>query len=553
MKTLKLENKNWLMVLAMMFIGAFPACSDSDDGGEVTAPVFPEPKDINCAAGETAEISFEANMDWEISSNAGWCKFKNGEFAESLMNGKAGKQTITITTSADGQNYNETAIAEITLKMGNQSQVIYKVSRAPKAYADLVVTDEAGNVYDKDHPLTINGNSTSSSVYTVIKAQAEAGMKIGFTNPEWLSFSIDEKAGTYSFTFNKENSAGLNEKYPIARGNYVLTFTTADASTAKTDKVRKVEIPLVYAGLQQDAIKIDPTYMNATVSVDGQEIVSEKGTSKQLASTITAYNDEFQVVAFKQTLQDGKYVYDFDNKVEWLHATLGTGTAKDLITVSVDNNPGEEREATVMVFPKAVYEKIKGDLAGNIVDSSTGDIATLYSVNIMTTLKQEARQKQADRVTFSADYYFNPDATGATEIKFPHVESNMNTKVKFEDMKDAANVDDYGVTGNNVWKAVIPGKLVNEFTPTGMKLVFEGVGMATGQQIIEKEENSAAAGMRLEGNTYDPKGNPKKINGWGIYFNDPENYQNDYQLIVRGEDNAIIALCIIEIVSDSEN
>ena len=120
-------------------------------------------------------------------------------------------------------------------------------------------------------------------------------------------------------------------------------------------------------------------------------------------------------------------------------------------------------------------------------------------------------------------------------------------------MKDAANVDDYGVTGNNVWKAVIPGKLVNEFTPTGMKLVFEGVGMATGQQIIEKEENSAAAGMRLEGNTYDPKGNPKKINGWGIYFNDPENYQNDYQLIVRGEDNAIIALCIIEIVSDSEN
>ena len=202
MKTLKLENKNWLMVLAMMFIGAFPACSDSDDGGEVTTPVFPEPKDINCAAGETAEISFEANMDWEISSNAGWCKFKNGEFAESLMNGKAGKQTITITTSADGQNYNETAIAEISLKMGNQSQVIYKVSRAPKAYADLVVTDETGNVYDKDHPLTINGNSTSSPVYTVIKAQAESGMKIGFTNG-CLSASMKRPERTASHSIKR--------------------------------------------------------------------------------------------------------------------------------------------------------------------------------------------------------------------------------------------------------------------------------------------------------------------------------------------------------------
>ena len=41
-------------------------------------------------------------------------------------------------TSADGQNYNEDAVAEITLKMGNASQVIYKVTRAKREYADLV-------------------------------------------------------------------------------------------------------------------------------------------------------------------------------------------------------------------------------------------------------------------------------------------------------------------------------------------------------------------------------------------------------------------------------
>ena len=105
------------MALAMMIIATFTACSDDD--GEGNKPiVFPELKNINCAAGETAEISFETTADWELSSSAGWCKFQNGEFLESLIYGKAGKQTVTIATSADGQSHNEDAVAEITLKIG---------------------------------------------------------------------------------------------------------------------------------------------------------------------------------------------------------------------------------------------------------------------------------------------------------------------------------------------------------------------------------------------------------------------------------------------------
>lgn len=63
------------MALTMMIIATFTACSDDD--GEGNKPVvFPELKNINCAAGETAEISFETTADWELSSSAGWCKFQ---------------------------------------------------------------------------------------------------------------------------------------------------------------------------------------------------------------------------------------------------------------------------------------------------------------------------------------------------------------------------------------------------------------------------------------------------------------------------------------------
>lgn len=383
------------MALAMMIIATFTACSDDD--GEGNKPiVFPELKNINCAAGETAEISFETTADWELSSSAGWCKFQNGEFLESLIYGKAGKQTVTIATSADGQSHNEDAVAEITLKIGNESQIIYKVTRARKEYADLIVSDEAGNVYDKTHPLTIKGNTASSPVYTVIKAEAESGVKIGFTNPEWLSYTIDEKAGTYQFTFNTENTSGLNPKYPIAAGTYTLTFVTEDAATAQTDKVRKVEIPVVYEGLQRDAIAISPTYLNAVASVSGEELSDDNGIIENMQSTITAYNDEFQPVIFAATKsinEDGEveFAYDFGSTVSWLHAVTGTGDNKDKVTVTVDPNSNtEERTATVMVFPKAVYDEIKSNWAGHLIDENSGDIKVSYANNIMTSITQEA-------------------------------------------------------------------------------------------------------------------------------------------------------------------
>lgn len=206
MKITELKSMSLIIVLAMMIMTAFTACSDDDNEGNKTV-VFPELANISSAAGETTELSFEASADWELSSNAGWCKFQNGEFLESLIYGKAGKQTVTIMTSADGQNYNEDAVAEITLKMGNASQVIYKVTRAKREYADLVVSDEAGNIYDRTHPLTIKGNTATSPVYTVIKAQAENGVKIGFTNPEWLSYVINEKEGTYQLRSIRQTRA----------------------------------------------------------------------------------------------------------------------------------------------------------------------------------------------------------------------------------------------------------------------------------------------------------------------------------------------------------
>lgn len=548
MKALNLKSMSWIMALAMMFIVSFTGCSDDDgeDGGPI-APVFPELKETNCGANETTEISFEANLDWEISSNAGWCKFINGEISESIMSGKAGKQTIKIAVSADGQNYNDDAIAEITLKMGEKSQVIYKIKRAKKEYSDLVITDEEGNVYDAEHPLTIKGNNISIPIYTSLKAQAEDGMEIGFTNPEWLTYRINEETGMYEFTFNTDNEEGLNIKYPIAQGNGVLVFATADAETAKTDKIRKVEIPLIYEGVQADAIGISPTHMNVIVKPDGQSIISGETTSSELVSTIIARNDEFHIIEFVQTYNsaEGAYTYDFsdDGDVDWVQSVIGTGENKDKITLTVESNEGaDEREAIVMVFPKVIYDKIKEDLAGNILKD--GDIKTIYNTNIMSTLKQEKEEIQAERITFKAQYAYMP-GDGMMDI-----ESNMMMSVRIEDLKESENVSDYNVENNNVWKAIIPKDLSEMCTSNEMVLCVEGIGMATGQYVTENSSISDVHGETVTGSVYDENWQSIQITGWGIYFDNPASYSGNYQLVVKGEDGKTLALCIIEIAAE---
>lgn len=564
MKITELKSMSLIIVLAMMIMTAFTACSDDDNEGNKTV-VFPELANISSAAGETTELSFEASADWELSSNAGWCKFQNGEFLESLIYGKAGKQTVTIMTSADGQNYNEDAVAEITLKMGNASQVIYKVTRAKREYADLVVSDEAGNIYDRTHPLTIKGNTATSPVYTVIKAQAESDVKIGFTNPEWLSYVIDEKAGTYQFTFNTANTSGLNPKYPITGNSYTLTFVTEDATTAKTDKVRKVEIPVVYEGLQRDAIGISPTYLNALASVTGKELSDDTGILEQMQSTVTVYNDEFETVIFAATKKvnaegEEEFTYDFNTTVNWLHAVTGTGSNKDKVTVTADTNrETAERAATVMIFPKAVYDEIKGDWAGNLIDESTGDIKASYAGNIMTSITQEGWQEQGDRIGFQAlfMYAYDYDQTGFRNIK----DFFEGTVIKFEDLKNSDGVGDYNVTKNNVWKAIIPKSLLKRFDEVGEpghgpgKVIFEPVDAATDQEVTEKTSYTDISSEKMAGQAWSQDARKiLRISGLGISFDNTsyETYDNNYQLVVKGENDEILALCIVEVYDDTQ-
>ncbi|MEI3489498.1 MAG: hypothetical protein V8Q94_09210 [Bacteroides stercoris] len=125
----------WFFISLLMAF-AVTACDDEDDN--VATVTFPEKQTIGGAASETKSLTFDAVADWTLTSSSTWCYFiTEGTPAakategvkEYSISGKAGKQTVTIGISDEGQDYDNTTVASITISMNGQEAVLAEVTR----------------------------------------------------------------------------------------------------------------------------------------------------------------------------------------------------------------------------------------------------------------------------------------------------------------------------------------------------------------------------------------------------------------------------------------
>ncbi|MFQ9808503.1 MAG: hypothetical protein ACLRYB_01685 [Segatella copri] len=97
MKTL--ISKYWLVLMALVSVTLFTACSSDDDA---VTPVFPQVQTIAGEAGAELDFTFDANESWSLSSDKIWCKLVQGEKTDAfVLNGTAGKQTIKVKITDD--------------------------------------------------------------------------------------------------------------------------------------------------------------------------------------------------------------------------------------------------------------------------------------------------------------------------------------------------------------------------------------------------------------------------------------------------------------------
>lgn len=388
MKTL--ISKYWLVLMALVSVTLFTACSSDDDA---VTPVFPQVQTIGGAAGAELDFTFDANESWSLSSDKIWCKLVQGEKADAfVLNGTAGKQTIKVKITADDAS-KDMSVAQLFLNMGGQKVAIAEVKRSA---ADHILT-----VYDADgNDITKTGITVGYNVYT--KFTVKSNFRFAVTNtPAW----VDLEGGFLVGTPNKavvggvafKENQGVSAKYAIAKdGNYTITFTSEDGKAAVT-------IPVIYNGMTTSTM--DVTYPTSSqwavwnVSLDGK-VFTQNGSSLNGGNTnnFTFYN--FVPFTLK-TLGDAYQLVVFGKKENGLFEDTSGAVKlqgeKGDVKLTVAPLGSGSREFLVYALPQSVFESLENGLDGMLEEDFMTVKSDYDRYFLMDVVQKEANSSADDQ------------------------------------------------------------------------------------------------------------------------------------------------------------
>lgn len=389
MKTL--ISKYWLVLMALVSVTLFTACSSDDDA---VTPVFPQVQPIGGAAGAELDFTFDANESWSLSSDKIWCKLVQGEKTDAfVLNGTAGKQTIKVKITADDAS-DDMSVAQLFLSMGGQKVAIAEVKRSAADHI-LKVYDAAGN------DITETGITVGYNVYT--KFTVKSNFRFAVTNtPAW----VDLEGGFLVGTPNKDavggvsfkENQGVSAKYAIAKdGNYTITFTSEDGKAAVT-------VPVIYNGMTTSTM--DVTYPTSSqwavwnVSLDGK-VFTQNGSSLTGGDTndFTFYN--FVPFTLK-TLGDAYQLVVFEKKENGLFegetGAVKLQGEKGDVKLTVAPLGSGSREFLVYALPQSVFESLENGLDG-MLEEDFMTVKSDYDRYFLMDVVQKEEKKGDSEVT----------------------------------------------------------------------------------------------------------------------------------------------------------
>jgi hypothetical protein len=493
MKTL--ISKYWLVLMALVSVTLFTACSSDDD--DAVTPVFPQVQPFAGAAGEVKEFTFEANESWSLSSDKIWCKLVQGEKTDAfVLNGTAGKQTIKVKITADDAS-DDMSVAQLFLNMGGQKVAIAEVTRSAAGYK-LQVFDAAGKDITETGITVGYKNLAELPVYN--KFTVKSNYRFAVTNtPAW----VDLEGGFMVGTPNKDavggvsfkENQGVSAKYAIKDGNYTITFTSEDGKAAVT-------IPVIYNGMTTSTM--DVTYPTSSqwavwnVSLDGK-VFTQNGSSLNGGDTndFTFYN--FVPFTLK-TLGDAYQLVVFDKKEDGLREETSGAVKlqgeKGDVKLTVAPLGSGSREFLVYALPQSVFESLENGLDGMLEE----DFMTVKS--------------DYDRY-FLMDVVQKEEKKGDSEVTAPIVTSmGMNVDCALttnEDFKSYAE-GIFSYTGKEVFESTVYGGYVaiypqiDGWDPTAgaTVVIYDGTGNPVDVKNYEvgQDEKGIYVGLNADKLTY---------------------------------------------------
>lgn len=485
MKTL--ISKYWLVLMALVSVTLFTACSSDDDA---VTPVFPQVQTIGGAAGAELDFTFDANESWSLSSDKIWCKLVQGEKTDAfVLNGTAGKQTIKVKITDDDAS-NDKSVAQLFLNMGGQKVAIAEVTRSAADHK-LTVYDAAGN------DITETGITVGYNTYT--KFTVKSNFRFAVTNtPSW----VDLEGGFMVGTPNKDavggvsfkENQGVSAKYAIAKdGNYTITFTSEDGKAAVT-------VPVIYNGMTTSTM--DVTYPTSSqwavwnVSLDGK-VFTQNGSSLNgeaannftfhnfVPFTLKTFGDDYQLVVFENTekglLEDGTGAVKLNGD-------------KGDVKLTIEPLSSGSREFVVYALPQRVFESLENGL-DEMLEEDFMTVKSDYDRYFLMDVVQKEEKKGDSEVT----------APIVTSMGM-NVDCALTTNADFKSYAEGF----FSYTGKEVFESTVYGGYVAIYPQIdgwnpgdgASVVIYDGTGNSVENYEVGQDEKGIYVGLNADALTY---------------------------------------------------
>lgn len=381
MRIMSMKNLRNIFIYSILIVTVGVVAASCSNDKEYTGPV-PDMKTIECNAGDRPSFSFTAGDDWQLFSDAVWCKLITSSGEMQSMAGMAGAHTITLRIT-DEEIRNQPTEAHLSIRMGSREAIIVKVVRG------------ADQLYMRLYDITDTPISAIKIGYIdYVPFLVEANFRFSAIEyPEWVEFYGGELSGVpgeQTESMARIITDGLRERYPItAEDGYVVTF--ADPSGKA-----QFSFPILFDGMGEDQIAVQrpaKTYRGWSVAADGKSFVydnddgTEQRFEEELSYMITARGDDYEIVMYEHPSYNDKAYYE--DGASWMHFD------KQRMTLTVDAAQ-EAREGMVMALPRGVYNKVRADFIGNIFkrdaensDYYTRDVRDDFEQYILIEFAQE--------------------------------------------------------------------------------------------------------------------------------------------------------------------
>ena len=374
---------NWAMMLIVAL--GITSCEN-----EATPPTLPGSHEIICNAGERPQFTFTAGGDWQLSSDATWCKFITYAGVQQDMSGGIGTHTITLQIT-DENIKNQPTFAHITIKMGGQSAIIATIERGPDKPSirlqDVAETSISSIKLGYVDWIPFYVESNFRFAVTDCPDWVELGIKDGNTIiPGAITGVPGERTEAYARIVNNgERECFAITKDEALQNGYLVTFSDELGDYSIT-------FPIEFEGMGTDELTFTgPTESNFgwEVSLDGKEFRQKDENSgsvvtysNSLEFNIAAFNNVYHILLLEKVVEGGIPSYTIfytSNKTQNQLASFWMQFDMENMTLTVDSTDST-RYGLVMALPKFIWNKIRSDFEGNIIEEDTASGIALPTI-----------------------------------------------------------------------------------------------------------------------------------------------------------------------------